>query len=303
MTSRMPRAVSKGSSWLRWMFSKRPRAALSLSVQSARMAGTFSSLASLQARRRRSPAISWYLRTPTLRTLMGCSSPFCKMLTARGPRSRYRQRRCAPARATASMASHRQHQHLAGLLFFDHVVSPSVCAAAAGRRAHQAYKKTCARCLSADKTRRRPVCAAFLHKKHSTGGASGPEKSFAAVRAEPRRFGRFTGAFLQFFPPFLGKRAESAIFFSGATRLRALPSGRAKARVSPARPPSRRSALADAASSSGASGPFMAMNTPPTRTSGRQYSHRTGSAATARAQATSKPFPPGFAGQPPRRAL
>ena len=83
ITSRRPRAVSKGSSWLRWMFSKRPRAALSLSDQSDRMAGTLSSLASLQARSRRSPAISWYLRSPTRRTLMGCSSPFCKMLTAR----------------------------------------------------------------------------------------------------------------------------------------------------------------------------------------------------------------------------
>ena len=83
MTSLMPRAVSNGSSWLRCKFSSSPNAADSESSKSAKMAGIFSSPANRQARRRRSPATSWYLRSPTRRTLMGCSSPFCTMLTAK----------------------------------------------------------------------------------------------------------------------------------------------------------------------------------------------------------------------------
>ena len=69
------------------------------------------------------------------------------------------------------------------------------------------------------------------------------------------------------------------------TSPRALPSGSVKARVSSYWPPSFFSALAAAFASASASGPFIAMNRPPTLTSGRQYSHSTGSAATARALA------------------
>ncbi len=83
MTSRNPRAVSKGSSCTRCKFSKRPSAALAPSSQSVTSAGMRSMRARRQARRRRSPATSWYLCTPVLRTLTGCNSPFCRMLTAR----------------------------------------------------------------------------------------------------------------------------------------------------------------------------------------------------------------------------